>query len=337
METFSNTQASATIEADFAVTIAIPARNAQAHIRRAIDSALRQTFPAVEVIVVDDASTDATATIVRDFGDPRIRLLRRETPGAGGYAARNLAIEEAVGSWMAFLDADDEWEDSHLEHLLRLHLQFPQAEMLSTSWRVVGAKRQTTGNHYLRKYSREGSHELDLHRFLSRWARGRAPIWTSAACVRREPLQAAGGFPEGRCTRGGDVDTWLRVMLAGGTQAYSTQVTAVYHRDVESSVTRSRIPQVDHCTGATVHHAIRERKNLVTRWLLKRLGNAHRKDPLRKKARGGSLRPRDLSGFYPMASPLFFALMLFLALTPHRVVRSILTLRDRAVSMRSTS
>src|SRR5690606_35812327 len=61
-----------------------------------------------------DASTDDGVEVVRGFDDPRIKLLHRQTPGPGGYAARNLAIEEATSEWIAFLDADDAWDAGHL-------------------------------------------------------------------------------------------------------------------------------------------------------------------------------------------------------------------------------
>ncbi|HEY8536374.1 MAG TPA: glycosyltransferase [Vicinamibacterales bacterium] len=89
------------------VSVIVPAYNAEAWIARAVESALNQTFGDLEVIVCDDGSTDGTAGILRSYGDPRLRVLRRENRGRG--AARNAAIAAARGRYLALLDADDWW------------------------------------------------------------------------------------------------------------------------------------------------------------------------------------------------------------------------------------
>ncbi len=86
------------------VTVAIPCRNAERWIAAAIRSALDQRDVTVEVIVVDDGSTDRSREEVRAFAD-RVRLLEGSHHGAN--AARNLALHEAAGEWVQFLDADD--------------------------------------------------------------------------------------------------------------------------------------------------------------------------------------------------------------------------------------
>ncbi|MCM1355722.1 MAG: glycosyltransferase [Staphylococcus sp.] len=89
------------------VSIIIPAYNAEKYIRQAVGSALSQTCRDVEVIVVDDGSTDATAGIVGEFAatDPRVRLIRE--PQSGVSIARNTGLKAAGGEWICFLDSDD--------------------------------------------------------------------------------------------------------------------------------------------------------------------------------------------------------------------------------------
>lgn len=89
------------------VSFVIAAYNARDTIGRALDSALAQTGVSLEVIVVDDCSSDGTAELVRYFGDPRVRLIEMETNGGPG-AARNVGIDAALGRWIAVLDSDDE-------------------------------------------------------------------------------------------------------------------------------------------------------------------------------------------------------------------------------------
>lgn len=93
-------------------SVIIPSYNSAGTLARAIDSVLAQSEPAFEIIVVDDASSDATPQVARAYGE-RIRYLRREQ-NAGVSAARNFGAEQATGDWLSFLDADDWYLPSRL-------------------------------------------------------------------------------------------------------------------------------------------------------------------------------------------------------------------------------
>ena len=90
------------------ISVVLPAFNRVGTIRAAIDSVLSQQGPALELIVVDDASTDATAQVVAGHPDPRIRLIRLPE-NRGVSAARNAGIAAARADWVAFQDSDDLW------------------------------------------------------------------------------------------------------------------------------------------------------------------------------------------------------------------------------------
>lgn len=107
------------------VSVVIPAYNAEAFIGTALKHALAQTMNALEVIVVDDGSTDATVDVVLAQEDSRIRLLQQ--PNAGPSAARNRGIKAARGKYVAFLDADDWWESTKLENQLAALAGCPEA------------------------------------------------------------------------------------------------------------------------------------------------------------------------------------------------------------------
>jgi glycosyltransferase involved in cell wall biosynthesis len=100
------------------ISVVVPAHNAQATVGAAISSALWQTFDDLEVVVVDDGSTDATAAIASAFPE-RVRLVQQEN--AGVAAARNRGIAESQGELVAFCDADDVLLPRHLEALLAVH------------------------------------------------------------------------------------------------------------------------------------------------------------------------------------------------------------------------
>lgn len=101
------------------VSVVIPTRNRAELLRRALASVLGQTHQRLEIIVVDDASSDNTAAVVTGVQDSRIRYLRHET-NRGGAAARNTGIRAATGAVIGFLDDDDEWEPEKAEEQLKL-------------------------------------------------------------------------------------------------------------------------------------------------------------------------------------------------------------------------
>ena len=103
------------------ISVIIPAFNRASVVGRAIHSVMLQTLAPLEVIVVDDHSSDGTCSVIEQMAarDSRIRLVRLDS-NRGGAAARNAGVEAASGELLAFLDSDDEWKSSHLERSARL-------------------------------------------------------------------------------------------------------------------------------------------------------------------------------------------------------------------------
>lgn len=113
--------------AQLLVSVLIPAWNVAPWLGACLDSVLAQSLANFECIIVDDGSTDNTAQVAQSCADPRIRLIRQEN--AGVSAARNRALDEAKGQFIAFLDADDLWEFCFLEKLLAALEQNPGADL----------------------------------------------------------------------------------------------------------------------------------------------------------------------------------------------------------------
>ena len=118
------------------ISVVIPTRNRRRLLALALASVLDQRGVRLEVIVVDEASTDDTVEMVRSIADPRVRLVRHAVP-LGKSAARNRGIAESVGDWIAFLDDDDLWAPDKL----RLQLQALRAER--RAWAYTGAVNMT--------------------------------------------------------------------------------------------------------------------------------------------------------------------------------------------------
>jgi len=100
------------------VTVIIPTYNSAHYIVESIDTVLRQTHPASQIIVIDDGSSDNTGAIVTQYHDSRIQYI--SIPHAGVSAARNKGLDLATGNFIAFLDADDRWLPRMLERQLNI-------------------------------------------------------------------------------------------------------------------------------------------------------------------------------------------------------------------------
>jgi glycosyltransferase involved in cell wall biosynthesis len=104
------------IEINPLVSAIIPVFNRQKYIAEAIDSVLAQTYDAIEIIVVDDGSSDDSAVIVKNYNSPHIRYHYQKNQGIS--AARNKGVELAIGEFYAFLDSDDLWMPTKIERQL---------------------------------------------------------------------------------------------------------------------------------------------------------------------------------------------------------------------------
>ena len=110
------------------VSVVIPVYDGAAFIAQTLDSVLRQSWPRLEVIVVDDGSTDETPERVRPFRD-RILYLRQENRGGG--AARNAGVAASRGDYLAFLDQDDLWAPEKLERQLAVARAHPESGVIA--------------------------------------------------------------------------------------------------------------------------------------------------------------------------------------------------------------
>lgn len=98
------------------ISVIIPAYNAEKFIAEAITSVLNQTFGDLEIIVVNDGSTDNTLDVLKQYTDPRLSYY--DIKNSGVSFARNYAVKKSAGKWLAFIDADDIWDPNKLEEQL---------------------------------------------------------------------------------------------------------------------------------------------------------------------------------------------------------------------------
>jgi glycosyltransferase involved in cell wall biosynthesis len=187
------------------VSVIISAYNAAAYVAEAVSSALASSDVTLEVLVVDDGSTDGTWDVLGTFGD-RIRRMRQDN--GGPYKARNLAARLARGEWLAFLDADDVWTPDKLQRQLALAdesigLVFTDCSNFGTVERVK--PRQSDNTQF---FDGDVFEPLLLNNFIS----------LSSVLMRQSWFVQLGGFSEAH-TGVQDWDLWLRFASAGGLVA----------------------------------------------------------------------------------------------------------------------
>lgn len=184
------------------VSVILPTYNRAHLISRAIGSVLHQNHRQLELIVVDDASTDETVDVVQGFDDPRLRYVRH-TENRGAAAARNTAITASLGEYVAFIDADDEYLPTKLERQLEAFGQLDSRFGLvyCQGYRILP---DGTAELIPRRQLRPVSGNVYEHLLE------RGFVDTVAPLVRRECLDSVGLF-DVRLPRAEDKELWLRV------------------------------------------------------------------------------------------------------------------------------
>jgi glycosyltransferase involved in cell wall biosynthesis len=193
------------------VSIGIPCYNSAASLRIAIDSALAQTHPATEVIVVDDGSTDNSLLLASAYGD---RLVLRRSAHRGANVARNMILEEAQGEWVQYLDADDYLEPEKIARQLQEANGGEEADVLySRVWVQQGGDHQAS--------------DLDTSRDLfSQWLSWELPQ-TGGALWRRTALKELGGWRGDQpCCQ--EHELYMRALIAGLRFVHTPTPGAVY-------------------------------------------------------------------------------------------------------------
>lgn len=116
------------------VSIIIPLYNKELIVGRTIQSVLRQSFSDIEIVIINDGSTDGSVAVVDSFYDDRIHLISQENGGPS--KARNTGVKHSHGSWILFLDADDELAEDALLHLYSQTQKFPDSNIIDGSFVV---------------------------------------------------------------------------------------------------------------------------------------------------------------------------------------------------------
>jgi glycosyltransferase involved in cell wall biosynthesis len=178
------------------VSVILPVFNREGSVRRAVDSVLRQTFEDLELIVVDDCSTDESVAAVDAVEDRRLSVVRCPE-NRGAAAARNLGVSHARGDWIAFQDSDDEWLPRKLELQLALADDSPDYVAIYCGMLIVNELPEYTvdGARLAPRYYPDPSRALVSGDLSVELLRG-SLVSTQTLMVRRRLLVDLGGFDE---------------------------------------------------------------------------------------------------------------------------------------------
>ncbi len=184
----------------YPITVIIPTYNRLAFLKEALHSVLQQTHPPLEIIIIDDASTDGTADWLKAHPSKLIRYFR--IPNSGPAIARNKAAALAKGEWLAFLDSDDYWLPQKLETQVQFLKQNPECQTLQTE--EVWIRRGKRVNPMKKHQKPSGDIFLASLKLCL--------ISPSAVLIKKELFDRLGGFDPNFLVCE-DYELWLRLTL----------------------------------------------------------------------------------------------------------------------------
>ena len=213
------------------ISIVIPLYNKALSIENTIRCILAQTYHDFEIVVVEGWSQDGSLEIIKRLAeeDKRIRVLMQVNKH-GVTPARNESIAAAKSERIAFIDADDYWEPTYLETLVKLMNDYPQAGLWGLNHgKMVGKN----------KYFEQSAYPNYRGIISNPWVKG-SPFWTSAVGISKKAFDSIGGF-DNRIIYGEDVDLWYRLMLEYPC-VYEDKVLSFYRIDAENRACEHTFP-----------------------------------------------------------------------------------------------
>lgn len=211
------------------VSVITPVYNAEKYLKVTVESAVKQTYPEMEIVLIDDCSNDNSAEIVRELQEiyPHI-VYYRQPKNMGAGVARNTALEIAKGRYVAFLDADDIWKPEKTTRQLQLMKQkespfgYTAIEMIDENGKVIKEKR---------KLKTEIKYDFLLHNTM---------IATSTVIIDRKIM---GDFRMPIRRGGQDYATWLK-LLRGGAKAVGIDEALEQYRVVAGSLSSNKFKSI---------------------------------------------------------------------------------------------
>jgi glycosyltransferase involved in cell wall biosynthesis len=214
------------------VSVIIPTWNREVTIKRAVLSALNQTYPVSEIFVCDDGSTDNSREIIEGIGNNKVKWI--SGPRAGLPAVpRNRGIKASTGEWLAFLDSDDEWLPFKIEK------QIKAAELLKTEAVCGNAFRITPNNNAAKPYLDYTGERITFENLV-----GSNYVICSSCLIKRTVVNNLGGFPESPEFKAiEDYALWLKVATLADF-AFVKEPIVNYYDDPKQSIRDNTVTEL---------------------------------------------------------------------------------------------
>ncbi|MDH5435788.1 MAG: glycosyltransferase [Gammaproteobacteria bacterium] len=212
------------------ISVIMPCYNSADTIASSIESVFSQTYSNIELIVIDDGSTDDSIAILKSISqsDSRLKIIQQNNKGAG--PARNTGLSVAEGEYIAFLDSDDTWETGCLRKLHQGFIISPDAVLCYCGWQNLGVSENQSQPFVPPDY--EVSNKLEILLEGCRW-----PI--HAALTKKQVIQDAQCF-DTTLTSCMDFDLWLRIS-AFNKIVLVPEVLAYYHHHEGEQITKNKV------------------------------------------------------------------------------------------------
>jgi len=207
------------------ISVVIPLYNKQQFIAETIESVLAQSFRDFELLVVNDGSTDGSLAIVESIQDDRIRLI--DSKHSGVSAARNRGIEVSNHNWIAFLDADDWWDENFLAEMIASIHSYPENKLFASGrTHVFADSEKRYSNPFLPKEGTDGA--VNFFKVISR----HLPLINSSnVIISKSLIQQVGFFREAQKMHE-DHDLWMRLSI--GEEVVFKNKNLSFYRNTQS-------------------------------------------------------------------------------------------------------
>lgn len=216
------------------ISVVIPLFNKENSIQATLQSVCLQSFADFEVIVVDDGSTDESGIIAESFPDKRVHVIHKSNGGVS--SARNRGIKESKGEFIAFLDADDQWDKHYLQEQVHLIEDYPDAAMWGINFAELSGgemiRRLETGlpegfRGYVENYFQIPGRVSDL-------------FCSSSVVIHKDVFSLVGGFDE-NLKYSEDIDMWFRIISTCPVAFYDKYMVWYLYDAENRAMNRTRV------------------------------------------------------------------------------------------------
>ena len=195
------------------ISIIIPLYNKMHTVIKTVNSVLKQSFQDFELLIIDDGSTDNSLALAKTISDTRIHIHQQENKGV--CAARNKGVKLAKSQFIAFLDADDYWNENHLENLIYLEQKHPKEVVFTAAYTVNYYKK--TIDYTLKNHKNPLNFFSNSHSFS---------LINSSNCMFNKAVFDTIGFFNITLQGGEDTDFWIRIGLKYHV-CFSNKITVI--------------------------------------------------------------------------------------------------------------